>query len=54
MKIKTLRIRNFRGIKDLSLDLNSQSAVIWGPNGSGKSAVVDAIDFVLNGWYSQT
>ncbi len=49
MKIKRLEISNFRGIKNLALDLDYMNAVVWGPNGSGKSAVVDAIDFVLTG-----
>jgi recombinational DNA repair ATPase RecF len=49
VKINRLEIHNFRGIKSISLNLNSENAVIWGPNGSGKSAVVDAIDFVLTG-----
>ena len=49
MKINRIQIKRFRGIKELTLELNYENAVIWGPNGSGKSAVVDAIDFVLTG-----
>lgn len=47
--LKTLRIEEFRGIRELELDMDSKSLVVVGPNGSGKSGVVDAIDFVLTG-----
>jgi recombinational DNA repair ATPase RecF len=49
MKIKNLEINKLRGIKNLTLNLGFENAVIWGPNGSGKSAVADAIDFLLTG-----
>lgn len=49
MKIISLHIQHFRGIVDLTLDLDGKSAVIFGPNGVGKSAVVDAVDFLLRG-----
>jgi recombinational DNA repair ATPase RecF len=53
IKIEELCIREFRGIRDLTLKFNGRSFVIWGPNGSGKSGVVDAIDFVLTGSVSR-
>ena len=49
IQIDAIRIQEFRGIRDLELELNSKSFVVWGPNGSGKSGVVDAIDFALTG-----
>jgi recombinational DNA repair ATPase RecF len=49
MKLIDLEINNFRGIKNVTLQLEGQNAVIWGPNGSGKSAVVDALDFLFTG-----
>ena len=49
IQIESVHIREFRGIRDLKLDMKSKSFVIWGPNGSGKSGVVDAIDFALTG-----
>jgi hypothetical protein len=49
IQLKTIRIEEFRGIRELELDLGCNSFVVWGPNGSGKSGVVDAIDFALTG-----
>jgi hypothetical protein len=49
IQIEAIRIREFRGIRDLSLTFNRDSFVVWGPNGSGKSGVVDAIDFAITG-----
>ena len=49
IQVDDIRIEEFRGIRDLSLALNSRSFLIWGPNGVGKSGVVDAIDFALTG-----
>ena len=49
IQIRTLRIEEFRGIRDLELSIDNSSFVVVGPNGSGKSGVVDAIDFVLTG-----
>lgn len=49
IKIRSIRIEEFRGIRQIELPFNGKSFVIHGPNGSGKSGVVDAIDFVLTG-----
>ena len=49
MKISSLTITDFRGIRHLSIPLEGRSAVIWGDNGVGKSGVVDAVDFLLRG-----
>ena len=49
MKIRSLQVTEFRGIRHLSLPLEGRSAVIWGDNGVGKSGIVDAIDFLLSG-----
>ena len=49
IKIESVHIEEFRGIRQLTLDLNRSSFVISGPNGSGKSGVVDAIQFALTG-----
>ena len=47
--IEQVHIEHIRGIRELTLDLNSKSFVISGPNGSGKSGVVDAVEFGLTG-----
>lgn len=49
IQIQKLHIKEFRGIRDLELSMDSSSLVVVGPNGSGKSGVVDAIDFALTG-----
>lgn len=49
IQLQKLRIKEFRGIRELELELDGKSLVVVGPNGSGKSGVVDAIDFVLTG-----
>jgi recombinational DNA repair ATPase RecF len=49
IQVQTLRIEEFRGIRQLELSMDNESFVVVGPNGSGKSGVVDAIDFVLTG-----
>jgi DNA repair exonuclease SbcCD ATPase subunit len=49
IQLKAIRIEEFRGIRELELDLDRTSFVVLGPNGSGKSGVVDAIDFALTG-----
>lgn len=49
IRIKMIKIEEFRGIRELSLDLQEESYGICGPNGTGKSGVVDAIEFCLTG-----
>jgi len=53
IKIQSLTIKEFRGIRDLTLDPDRKNFAIYGPNGSGKSGVVDAIEFVLTGSISR-
>ena len=46
MKINTLRIKGFRGVKnELSIPLNGKSIVLYGDNGTGKSSVTDSIEW---------
>lgn len=53
MKLRTLKIRDFRGVKQLDLDLGDHNALVSGPNGSGKSGVIDAIEFLFKGGVSR-
>ena len=46
MTITSLRIRNFRGIRDLSLDLDDVTVLI-GENNSGKTSILDALKLCL-------
>lgn len=49
IRIRKIKIEEFRGIRDLELDLNKKNFGICGPNGTGKSGVVDAIEFCFTG-----
>jgi len=53
IKIEKIRIREFRGIRDLELTPNGQNFAACGPNGTGKSGIVDAIEFALTGSISR-
>ncbi len=43
MKVKSLTLRSFRGIDDLTLDFASNVTVLIGNNGVGKSSILDAL-----------
>ncbi len=49
IRVETIAIREFRGIRKLTLNLGSKNFAVCGPNGTGKSGVVDAIEFALTG-----
>lgn len=49
IKLISLHIENFRGIRNLPITLGNESLAIKGPNGSGKSGIVDAVEFALTG-----
>lgn len=47
MYISNIKIRNFRAIKNLDLNLNKGLNVLIGENNSGKTAIIDALRLVL-------
>ncbi|RHZ91578.1 chromosome segregation protein SMC [Cereibacter sphaeroides] len=49
IRIDKINIKEFRGIRELTLDLTGQNFAACGPNGTGKSGIVDAIEFALTG-----
>lgn len=49
IRIESIEIEEFRGIKKMMLPLNRDNYGICGPNGTGKSGIVDAIEFALTG-----
>lgn len=53
IRIQKIHIHEFRGIRDLTLDLGGENFAVCGPNGTGKSGVVDAIEFALTGSISR-
>ncbi|MBU9569707.1 ATP-dependent nuclease [Burkholderia multivorans] len=48
MKIQSVRIKNFRTLKDVAIPFDSVTTLI-GPNGTGKSTVLRALDWFFNG-----
>lgn len=48
MKIQSVRIKNFRTLKDVTIPFESVTTFI-GPNGAGKSTVLRALDWYFNG-----
>ena len=48
MKIQSVRIKNFRTLKDVAIPFDSVTTFI-GPNGAGKSTVLRALDWYFNG-----
>ncbi|CAK7034006.1 MAG: DNA replication and repair protein RecF [Desulfovibrio sp.] len=53
IQIESITIKEFRGIRDLTLEFKKKNFAICGPNGTGKSGIVDAIEFVLTGEISR-
>ncbi|EPA0961138.1 AAA family ATPase [Vibrio parahaemolyticus] len=54
MRLKTLKLRNFKGIDSLDLDLDKNLTVFVGVNGSGKSSTLDSIATLLSWITSRT
>lgn len=48
MNIQSVRIKNFRALKDVTIPFDSITTFI-GPNGAGKSTVLRALDWFFNG-----
>ncbi len=48
MKIQSVRIKNFRTLKDVAIAFDAVTTFI-GPNGTGKSTVLRALDWFFNG-----
>lgn len=49
MELKSLKIENFKGIRELTITPNGESISIYGPNAAGKTTIFDAITWVLTG-----
>jgi len=52
MKIITLQslsLKNFKGVEDFTLELNSKNADIFGKNATGKSTLFDSSQWLLFG-----
>ncbi|MBV9181941.1 MAG: AAA family ATPase, partial [Acidobacteria bacterium] len=53
IKVLKIKVREFRGIRQLTLDLKGKNFAISGPNGTGKSGIVDSVEFGLTGSVSR-
>ena len=49
IKIKTLKIENFKGIKSLHVDFDGKSVNVYGTNETGKTTIIDAFTWCLFG-----
>jgi hypothetical protein len=49
IRVDSITIKEFRGIRDLTLNFKEKNFAICGSNGTGKSGVVDALEFALTG-----
>ena len=47
--IQSITVEEFRGIREMTLDLKDKNFAVCGPNGTGKSGIVDALEFALTG-----
>ncbi|WP_094603435.1 hypothetical protein SPSIL_014850 [Sporomusa silvacetica DSM 10669] len=47
MKLLNLNLRNFKGIKDFSIDTQGGNVSIFGDNGTGKTTLADAMSYLL-------
>lgn len=49
MRLQTLSLENYQGVKSLRLEFGGQNAVIYGENGTGKTTVFNAFTWLLTG-----
>jgi putative ATP-dependent endonuclease of OLD family len=49
MKIKNVKIKNFRALRDVQIDFEDITTFI-GPNGAGKSSIMYALDWFFNAY----
>lgn len=49
IQLQTLKLRNFKGVKDLRLEMNGADLKIYGDNGTGKTTIFDGFLWLLFG-----
>lgn len=54
MKIKKIHVKNYRLLKDFSLDLKSELSLIVGKNNCGKTSILSVLDKIFNKNSSRT
>ena len=50
LRLKKLKVKNFRCFENLEMNLNPRCNVLVGINGSGKSTILDALSIALSGY----
>ena len=53
MKIKNIKLKNFRCFEELDIDLNERCNVIVGVNGAGKSTILDALAISIGTYFAK-
>ena len=53
MKIKNIKLKNFRCFEELVIDLNERCNVIVGVNGAGKSTILDALAISIGTYFAK-
>lgn len=53
MVIKKIYLKNYKILKDFSLELDKQISVVIGINGSGKSSILEALALIFSSAYEQ-
>ena len=48
LKLQKLFLENFRGIKELVIDLSGENAVFYGINGVGKSSILRGVSLLFS------
>lgn len=49
MKLLKLKLKNFKGVREFSLDADGKNVAVYGSNGTGKSTLFDAFTWCLFG-----
>lgn len=47
IRLKQMRLRNFKGIKELTIDFNGQDTNIYGKNATGKTTIADSFSWLF-------
>ena len=50
MRLLSLKLENFQGIKDATFEFDGYNAAIYGDNATGKTTVFNAITWLLFLW----
>ena len=50
MRVDRLRIQNFKGFEDYTLELHPRFTVLVGDNGAGKTTILDALAVAAGIW----